>query len=73
LSPTPKLSGVILSVEHNASRARIHLDASLEHSGSSRLPRPEVQPFNSGDPNVPKYAVRDMDLPMGVDWPLAFI
>jgi len=29
---------------------------------------PKYNPFNSGDPNVPKYAVRDMDLPMGVDW-----
>src|SRR6266704_859319 len=25
-------------------------------------------PFNAGEANVPKYAVRDLDLPMGVDW-----
>jgi hypothetical protein len=30
LSSTPRLAGVILSVEHNAIRARFHLDASLE-------------------------------------------
>src|SRR5262249_8311393 len=29
---------------------------------------PKFNPFNAGDPNVPKYTVRDMDLPMGVDW-----
>jgi hypothetical protein len=25
-------------------------------------------PFNAGEANVSKYAVRDLDLPMGVDW-----
>jgi hypothetical protein len=25
-------------------------------------------PFNAGEANVPKYSVRDLDLPMGVDW-----
>src|SRR3981081_4036574 len=30
LFATPKISGVILSVEHNAIRARFHLDPSLE-------------------------------------------
>src|SRR5262249_1264371 len=30
---------------------------------------PKYNPFNAGEVNVPKYAVRDMDLPMGVDWP----
>jgi uncharacterized protein (DUF1501 family) len=29
---------------------------------------PKYNPFSAGDPNVPKYSVRDMDLPMGVDW-----
>jgi hypothetical protein len=29
---------------------------------------PKYNPFSAGDVNVPKYAVRDMDLPMGVDW-----
>src|SRR5258707_8057071 len=25
-------------------------------------------PFNAGEANAPKYSVRDLDLPMGVDW-----
>jgi len=25
-------------------------------------------PFNAGETNTPKYSVRDLDLPMGVDW-----
>ena len=29
---------------------------------------PKYNPFSAGEVNVPKYAVRDMDLPMGVDW-----
>jgi len=29
---------------------------------------PRFNPFNAGNPNVAKYAVRDLDLPMGVDW-----
>ena len=29
---------------------------------------PQHNPFHAGDPNVPKYSVRDLDLPMGVDW-----
>jgi uncharacterized protein (DUF1501 family) len=29
---------------------------------------PRFNPFSAGEANVPKYAVRDMDLPMGVDW-----
>src|SRR5215469_12791129 len=29
---------------------------------------PRYNPFNAGKVNVPKYAVRDLDLPMGVDW-----
>ncbi|MBI3679082.1 MAG: DUF1501 domain-containing protein [Acidobacteria bacterium] len=29
---------------------------------------PRYNPFSAGDPNVPRYAVRDLDLPMGVDW-----
>jgi hypothetical protein len=29
---------------------------------------PRYSPFSAGDANVAKYAVRDMDLPMGVDW-----
>ncbi len=29
---------------------------------------PRYNPFNAGEPNVPKYSVRDLDLPMGVDW-----
>jgi hypothetical protein len=29
---------------------------------------PKYNPFSAGDPNVAKYSVRDMDLPMGVDW-----
>lgn len=29
---------------------------------------PRYNPFSAGDPNVAKYSVRDMDLPMGVDW-----
>jgi hypothetical protein len=29
---------------------------------------PRYNPFNAGEVNVPKYSVRDLDLPMGVDW-----
>ena len=29
---------------------------------------PKYNPFSAGDVNVPNYSVRDMDLPMGVDW-----
>ena len=29
---------------------------------------PKYNPFSAGEVNVPKYSVRDMDLPMGVDW-----
>lgn len=29
---------------------------------------PKFNPFSAGDVNVAKYSVRDMDLPMGVDW-----
>lgn len=29
---------------------------------------PKYNPFSAGDPNVAKYNVRDMELPMGVDW-----
>jgi len=29
---------------------------------------PKFNPFSAGDPNVAKYSVRDMELPMGVDW-----
>ena len=29
---------------------------------------PRYNPFSAGDPNVAKYSVKDMDLPMGVDW-----
>jgi len=29
---------------------------------------PKYNPFSSGDANTTKYAVRDLDLPMGVDW-----
>jgi hypothetical protein len=29
---------------------------------------PKYNPFSAGDPNVAKYSVRDMELPMGVDW-----
>jgi uncharacterized protein (DUF1501 family) len=29
---------------------------------------PRYNPFSAGEVNVAKYAVRDMDLPMGVDW-----
>ena len=29
---------------------------------------PRYNPFHAGTPNVPKYAVRDLDLPMGIDW-----
>jgi uncharacterized protein DUF1501 len=28
----------------------------------------KYNPFNAGDPNVGTYKVRDLDLPMGVDW-----
>jgi hypothetical protein len=28
----------------------------------------KYNPFNAGDPNVSSYKVRDLDLPMGVDW-----
>jgi hypothetical protein len=29
---------------------------------------PQFNPFNAGNPNVENYKVRDLDLPMGVDW-----
>jgi len=29
---------------------------------------PQYNPFLAGNPNDPKYKVRDLDLPMGVDW-----
>ena len=29
---------------------------------------PQYNPFAAGNPNDPKYKVRDLDLPMGVDW-----
>jgi uncharacterized protein (DUF1501 family) len=29
---------------------------------------PQFNPFNAGNPNSDKFKVRDMDLPMGVDW-----
>jgi uncharacterized protein (DUF1501 family) len=29
---------------------------------------PQYNPFNAGNPSDPKYKVRDLDLPMGVDW-----
>lgn len=29
---------------------------------------PKYNPFSAGEVNVAKYSVRDMDLPMGVDW-----
>ena len=29
---------------------------------------PRYNPFSAGEVNVSKYSVRDMDLPMGVDW-----
>ena len=29
---------------------------------------PKHNPFVAGNPNVPNYRVRDLDLPMGVDW-----
>ena len=29
---------------------------------------PKYNPFSAGEVNVSKYSVRDMDLPMGVDW-----
>ena len=29
---------------------------------------PRYNPFAAGEVNVPKYAVQDMDLPMGMDW-----
>lgn len=29
---------------------------------------PKYNPFSAGEVNVAKYAVRDMDLPMGMDW-----
>ena len=29
---------------------------------------PQYNPFNAGNPNADKFKVRDIDLPMGVDW-----
>ena len=29
---------------------------------------PTYNPFDAGETNVPQYSVRDLDLPMGVDW-----
>ena len=29
---------------------------------------PQFNPFNAGNPNADNFKVRDMDLPMGVDW-----
>jgi hypothetical protein len=29
---------------------------------------PTFNPFDAGETNVPRYSVRDLDLPMGVDW-----
>ncbi len=29
---------------------------------------PQYNPFGAGDPNAEKYSVRDLELPMGVDW-----
>ncbi|MFN0165674.1 MAG: DUF1501 domain-containing protein [Bryobacteraceae bacterium] len=29
---------------------------------------PRHNPFSAGNPNTPNYRVRDLDLPMGVDW-----
>ncbi len=29
---------------------------------------PTYNPFDAGETNVPRYSVRDLDLPMGVDW-----
>ena len=29
---------------------------------------PKYNPFSAGDPSAAKYSVRDMELPMGVDW-----
>jgi len=29
---------------------------------------PRFNPFDAGNPNVPKYQVRDLELPLGVDW-----
>ena len=29
---------------------------------------PQFNPFNAGNPNAANFKVRDMDLPMGVDW-----
>ena len=28
----------------------------------------KYNPFNAGNPNADNYKVRDIDLPMGVDW-----
>jgi hypothetical protein len=38
------------------------------NSGRAGFLGPRFNPFSGGEPHVGKYQVRDLDLPMGVDW-----
>src|SRR5262249_22090652 len=63
--------GAVVSKElgpRNELPAYVAIPASGGPSERGGFLGPKYNPFNAGDPNVPKYTVRDMDLPMGVDW-----
>lgn len=53
--------------ERNELPAYVAIPSSNRYSHGGFL-GPQHNPFHAGDPNVPKYSVRDLDLPMGVDW-----
>ena len=50
-----------------ASAGRLHPGATGSWEKAGFL-GPKYNPFNAGNPNTDNYKVRDLDLPMGVDW-----
>lgn len=61
------------SVINNELGPRNELPAYVAVPSSNRYAQagflgPKFNPFAAGNPNVAKYTVRDLDLPMGVDW-----
>jgi hypothetical protein len=46
----------------------VAVPASTGYWESAGYLEPRYNPFDAGNPNVPKYQVRDLELPLGVDW-----
>jgi len=62
--------GSVVSKElgpRNELPAFVSIPGGRSRNGSGFL-GPQYNPFSAGDPNVQKYSVRDLSLPMGVDW-----